>query len=587
LAAPGAEATSKSQRSLADQQAPMGVGTTRTLERIAASVGELQAAQPRFELVDDVPQGGVLIALPALLSIGLLRHTREHFSLPPGFYGIESIFLVLAFMALARVRSAEELRYQAPGEWGKMLGLDRIPEVRTLRKKLGLLCVEAAPSMDWSSTLAKDWMAQDPESAGTLLIDGHTRVYHGSLTPLPRHYVTRERLCLRATTDYWVNALDGQPFFVITKPVDPGLLKVMREDIVPRLKGDIPGQPTAEELQADPLRHRFTLIFDREGYSPEFFKAMKAERIAIICYHKFPGPDWPLAEFSPQSVRLSNGEVIDHDLAERGTRLSNDLWVREVRHLDAKGHQTAILTTDYRSQAPGVAAGQFGRWSQENFFKYMRDHYGLDALVEYGTSPLPDTTLVVNPAWRELDSQIRAHRGKLHRERAEFGALSLAEAGTPEQAAVFEGKKGRQLQAIQQRESDLETLKGQRKALPGKIAIKDLAPHQRFAQLSAVRKHFLDTIKLIAYRAETALVHAARETLSRLEDARSFVRSVLDSTVDLRPDTATGVLRVRFHGLATVAHNEVLSHLCAEMTATETVFPATNLRVIFDPPGPT
>jgi hypothetical protein len=570
-----------------DQQALMGVGTTRSLERVAASLGKLQAAQPLFECVDDVPHGGVLLALPALLSTGLLRHTREHFALPEGFYGIESIFVMLAFMALGRVRSMESLRYHAPGEWGKLLGLDRIPEVRTLRQKLGLLCAEPTAALRWSSTLAKEWMQADPESAGVLLVDGHTRVYHGGLTKLPRHYVSRQRLCLRATTDYWVNAMDGRPFFVITKPVDPGLIEVLKQDIVPRLKAEVPGQPTEQELAQQPLRHRFTLVFDREGYSPDFFKAMKAERIAIVSYHKFPGEDWPRQEFSSQSVRLANGECLQHDLAERGTRLSNGLWVREVRHLDSKGHQSSILTTDYTNLLQHIAMAMFARWSQENFFKYMRDHYGLDALVEYGTSAVPDTQEVVNPQWRTLDAQIRSQRGKLAREKAEFGHWNLAEISNPEQAARFEDKKGRLLQSLQQREAELEELKIRRKTQKRKVLLKDLPPEHRFEQLSAVRKHFVDTIKLIAYRAETALVHVAKERLGRLEDSRAFLRSVLDCTVDLRPNPQAGTLSVCFHSLATMAHNEVLAHLCAEMTATETVFPMTNLRMIFRPPGPT
>jgi hypothetical protein len=118
----------------------MGYGATRTLERVAAAMGELGAAPVEFQPARDVPQGGVLLAVPALLATGLLRHTQAIYQLPQGFYGIESIFLLLALMALARLRSIEQLRYVAPGEWGKLLGLDRIPEVRTLRAKLALLC---------------------------------------------------------------------------------------------------------------------------------------------------------------------------------------------------------------------------------------------------------------------------------------------------------------------------------------------------------------------------------------------------------------------------------------------------------------
>jgi len=117
-------------------------------------------------------------------------------------------------------------------------------------------------------------------------------VYHGSLTKLPRRYVSREKLCLRATTDYWVNALDGAPFFCVTKPIDPGLQKTLETDIVPRLLLDVPGQPCAQELADEPWLHRFTLIFDREGYSPDLFLRLRNQRVAILSYHKHPAGKW-------------------------------------------------------------------------------------------------------------------------------------------------------------------------------------------------------------------------------------------------------------------------------------------------------
>jgi prepilin-type processing-associated H-X9-DG protein len=365
-------------------------------------MGMLNGAPIEFELVEDVPEGGVLFALPALLQNGLLAHSREIFSMPEGYYPLESIFLLLALMTLARVGSLEALRYVAPGEWGKLLGLDRIPEVRTLRGKLSALCSEQGRAERWNNTLAKEWMAAEPESAGVLYVDGHVRIYHGKLTELPRRYIARQRLCLRGTTDYWVNAMDGRPFFVVTRSVDPGLLSVLREQIVPQLKTDVPGQPGEAALAADPFLSRFTIVFDREGYSPSFFAELKEERIAVLTYHKFPGDPWPEKEFEQREVTLVHGEKVLMALAERGVRLSNDLWVREVRRLSEKGHQSSILCTDYRSDLTRVAVAMFARWCQENFFKYMRQHFGLDRLIEYGTQSLPDTIRVINPDWRQL-----------------------------------------------------------------------------------------------------------------------------------------------------------------------------------------
>jgi len=561
------------------------VATTRLEERLLASLGKLEVAPVCFEAVQDVPGGGVLCALPALLALGLLRHSQKNFSLPAGYYPLATIFLVIAFLALARVKSLERLRYEPPGEWGKLLGLDRIPEVRTLREKLQILCQDGQKVGEWSQTLAQEWMQADPQSAGTLYIDGHVRVYHGHLTELPRRYVARQRLCLRGTTDYWVNAMDGQPFFVVTQAADPGLLKVLEEQIVPRLLREVPGQPSEAELAANPRRCRFTLIFDRAGYSPEFFARMWALRIAVITYHKFPKEPWAEEEFSSCQVRLINGEEVQLSLAERGVCLSNGFWMRELRQRESSGHQTSMLCSDYPRQLSAAAAALFARWCQENFFQYMGQHYGLDRLIEYGTQGLPETTVVVNPAWRQKDQAVRRERALLVRQQVRFAALSLAPEASPEVVAQFEQQKGKLLEQIQHHQSALDDLKAQRKENAKHLALKDLPEKERFNQLTPTKKQFVDTIKLIAYRAETALVQVVREKLQREDDARALVRQIFGSTVDLCPDQQQKTLTVRLHRLSTPAHDEILSHLCAELTASETTFPGTELRLVFEPIG--
>jgi hypothetical protein len=496
-----AEPSTLSERSLADSQAEMGYGTTRPLERVMASCGLLTSAELEFVAADDVPNGGVLCALPALLAEGLLRHTRTFYRLRPGFYPLESIFLALALLALVRCRSLEQSRYLSPGEWGKLLGLDRMPEVKTLRRKISELCGQDGQAAQWQSRLAKEWMAGlDSESVGLFYTDGHVRVYHGSLTDLPRRYVARERLCLRGTTDYWINGLDGAPFFVLTQPVNPGLIAVLRQSIVPRLLAQAP-QPDAQALEADPLLPRLTLIFDREGYSPDFFAELQAQRIAILTYHKFPGQQWPQSEFAHHSVQLHSGETVELEVAERGTRLSNGLWVREVRELSATGTQSSILSTDMRLDLARIAARMAARWSQENFLKYMREHYGLDRLIEHGTQPLPEAMIVINPAWRRLNQSVRRESARLYRLRAEFGARTLPPQPSAQQVELFERRGGELRDKIQAQELKLSDLQAQRRQTPAKLTLKELPEAERFAQLKTEKKHFIDTIKLIAYRA--------------------------------------------------------------------------------------
>jgi hypothetical protein len=559
----------------------MGYATTRVAERVAAAMGGLASAPIEFEAACDVPKGGVLLALPALLAVGLLRHTAALYQIPQGFYGIASIFLLLALQALARVKSVEQLRYVAPGEWGNLLGLDRIPEVRTLRRKLEILCQEAGCALRWNTELAKEWIAGQRESEMVFYIDGHVRVYHGDLTPLPHHYVARERLCLRATTDYWINAMDGQPFVFVNKEVDPGLLATLRSDLVPWLETNAPASGELQQrLREDPRQHRFTLVFDREAYSPEFFAEMKQKRIAILSYHKYPGEAWPVEEFAESRVRLASGEEVTMQLAERGTMLPNRLWVREVRKLSEGGHQTSILSTNYQADYTLLAVSMFARWSQENFYKYMRQHYGLDRLAEYGTEPVPAPIQTVNPAWRRLDAQVRAQGEKRRRQLALFGALDLSGLAEKE-VDSYQRKKGQLQEAIEDLDRQIQQLKAQRKQTPHHIAVQDLPESERFSRLLTERKHFIDTIKLIAYRAETSMASLLRDKLSRADDARALLRQIFDTEADLIPDIENKTLTVRLHHLAQAAHDEAVRYLCDQLNATATIFPDTELRLVY------
>jgi len=354
---------------------------------------------------------------------------------------------------------------------------------------------------------------------------------------------------------------------------------------VPRLWQEVPGQPTAEALAADPHRARFTLIFDRQGFSPDLFQRLWAQRIAVITYHKFPQGDWPHGEFLRQKVRLVNGEEVELRLAERGTRLSNGFWVREVRQLENDGHQTAMLASDYQRPLDGVAVALFARWCQENFFQYMGRHYGLDQLIEYGTEALPATTKVVNPAWRQKDQAVRREQAVLTRLQVELSAHPMPASADPTVLAGYEQEAGEKLQKVQQQEQKLAELKAERKATTRQVLLKDLPEALRFTQLRTTKKHFVDTIKLTAYRAETALTCLVREKLAREDDARSLVRQVFNSAVDLCPNLAEKTLTVRLHRLSTAAHDAVLEHLCTELSATETVYPGTDLRLIFEAVG--
>jgi prepilin-type processing-associated H-X9-DG protein len=503
--------------------------------------------------------------------------------LPRGYYQLVHIFLLVAFLALARVKSLEGLRYCAPGEWGKVLGLDRAPEVRTLREKLRLLGQEQWVA-GWAKDLSRFWMGREPESAGVLYVDGHVRVYHGSAARLPKHYVSRQRLCLSATTDYWVNATDGKPFFVVHRPVDPGLLKVLEEEIVPRLEAEVPNQPSAEELAADARLDKFIVVFDREGYSPDAIKRLKQKRIGVLTYHKHPGPDWPESEFEAVNVKLASGNLEEMRLAERRSTLSNGLEVREIRHLDDRGHQTSVLATTEGLSRGAVAAGMFGRWSQENFLKYMRENHALDRLISHEFEQMDETTMVVNPAWRKLNAKLHRLKAKLQPALVRFGAMNLTDTIEPKVVEKFLHQKAKLRQEIEELQKEIQICKAQLAGVPRHVPIGQVAQADRFDRLSSGSKDLVDTIKLVAYRAETAMAQVLREALpqGRRGEERRLLQALYASEADLIPEPDAGIPRVRVHYPANAMLARAVAKLCEELTATETVFPTTKLRLVYE-----
>jgi biotin operon repressor len=581
-------ATSKSTRDMTDREAAVGIGTgcTRVGERLFAAVAGGQGAQVRFESCLDVPNGGVLCALPSLLVGGLLEGADLLLGKVKGYYRTLHVLLLLAFMALSRIRTVEQLRGQAPGEFGKLLGLDRVPEVRCLRRKMDELS-DGDAAQRWAAHLSHHWMQRDPGAAGTLYVDGHVRVYHGGLTKPPRRYVSRERLCLRGTTDYWVNDSLGRPFFVVEKAVDPGLLKTLREDVVPRLLKEVPGQPSEEELEANPHLCRFLLVFDREGYSPDFFgKMWKDHRIGCITYHKHPHASWPEQEFAEHEVTMPNGEIVTMRLAERGTLVGsgkNALWMREIRKLTNSGHQTSLISTGYELSHIELSARMFSRWCQENFFQYMMKHFAIDLLMEHGTEDFPDTERVVNPAWRQLDRSRKSLQSKLRYRRAQFAEMTMhpEKEGNKSRYQKWVRKKASLLEEIEQYEHQLQEIKKKLKETPRHITWAELEKKDQFQRLLPGRKRLMDTIRMIAYRAETAMAALMIGPTVNSADARRLLQDLFTNEADILPDPINKTLLVRVHGASSPADNQTLNQLFDHLNNAEIRYPGTDLKLVY------
>ena len=138
-------------------------------------------------------------------------------------------------MALCRIKNPEQLKKYPPGELGKLIGLDRIPEVRYFRKKIQQITNQS--SLDQLHTaLFSHWVEKMPQMF--FYIDGHVRVYHGNQANLPKRFVSREKLCLSGTTEFWLNDERGLPLMVVTSELNDKI-KLAIEQVIPSILREI------------------------------------------------------------------------------------------------------------------------------------------------------------------------------------------------------------------------------------------------------------------------------------------------------------------------------------------------------------
>jgi hypothetical protein len=561
------------QRSDEDASCAGGVAVKRDLDRALAPLGLLVEARPEFSAAESVAKAGVLVALPALLGQGLVDIGQQVYGgLKKGYYGLTSMLMTFAFMALVRIKSIEGLSDHAPGEFGLVLGLDRAPEMKTARRKLAELAGHGR-ALEFSRSFSQRWAEEDPDALGYLYIDGHVRPYHGRTHKLPKTHVQRRRLCMPATTDYWVNDANAQPLFFVTAPANEGLLAMMDEALLPEIR-----RLVGEE-------HRVTLIFDREGWSPRRFKKWYKAGFDVITYRKGKYGDWQHGCFEEVTATVC-GRKVKYRLSERTVRVGKGFRMREVRRLCDDGHQTSVVTTRRDISIVEVAVRMFSRWQQENFFRYMRHECALDHLPTTAVEPADPERSVPNPAVKEKRRELGRVKASLTKAEQAYGQKAH---DNPEQKRrtvrgfkISQAELGREIKKLRE---EHERLKAEIKALPARVPVREVMDGEPVVRLERERKIITDTLKMVAYRAETQLANLVGPLLPcRDDEARKFIRQVFNLAADLLPDYKRNQLVVRLHGMTTPRHNLALASLCGVLNDLKVRFPGTQLQLVLELP---
>ena len=537
----------------------------RSLDRQLAHLGLLDDAAPIFRDGAQVPGVGVLLAIPALVESGLFRICRKLYGeIGPAFYGLRTSLLTLLLMALLRIQRPEHLKEQDPAAFGRLLGLDRAPEVKTLRRKLTRLAAyQRAEQL--GAELARLRVDQRGQLMGFLYVDGHVRAYHGQ-RGISQAYVARRHLAMPATTDYWVNDRAGDPLLVITGEVNAALTKAF-----PRLLAEVRGAVG---------ERRVTIVFDRGGWSPKLFYRMIEDGFDILTYRKGKRRRIHERRFVRRRAKL-DGRWVSYDLHDQPVRfLKGKLRLRQITRLCDNGHQTQVITNRWDLRDIELAWRMFERWRQENFFKYMREEFLLDALVDYRIEPEDPTRTIPNPERRALDKQIRSARTELAGIEREYGAAAAD--NTEQQRPSMRGFKiahgtlGKKLRAARAR---LARFIEQRREVPQRVEIRDLS-EGAVVKLATERKHLTDIIKMVAYQAESDLLALLRPHYARAEqEGRTLLHEIFAAAGDIRVCDTN--LHITLAPLSSPHRTRAAQALCDILDQTATTFPGSHLRLRF------
>jgi len=502
---------------------------------------------------------GATLYYPALQALGLLK-AAAYFRLPGATcFGVRAVMLTLFFLGLFSKTTVEAAKHLRRWDFGLLLGTERAPVVKTLRRKLGDL-IKQGQAAGFGTLLARRWVEQGVIATAYLYVDGHVKAYTGK-RKLSECWNPQRRMPLPGVLSYFVNDQQGRPLLFLTEEASASLSQVMPR-IVAAIR-DVVGE------------RRFTVIFDRGGYDGELFSWLHHEGIDFITYQRGE-PVLPVERFHRRECHFE-GRRLRMWLAEDDVVVGRSGPWRRIVVRTKDGHQTPILTSLARPAPAKVACLMFGRWRQENFFKYSREHHGLDQLLGYAWAEAEGTRLVSNPERKRIERELKAKRQELARQKAEMGQALLDE---PRWGRTGHGIKMAQRGAVghlRALEQEIDRLRERRAELPKHVPLAEAGTRE---VLRLEQKSIIDRVKMTVYNAEEWLLELLVQHYPNPHDVRALLRSFAELAGEIRT-TPTGVV-ITLDAPDVPLHRRSLRGLCADLNQVGAAYPGSDLPVRYE-----
>jgi hypothetical protein len=561
----------------------------RDAERAAARWGQLTHAEPVFAPAARVPLAGLLLALPALEATGLRGCAATVFGqLRNGFYGLDTMLLEGVLRALAGEPRAEGSTRVDPVALGRVLGLDRAPEVKTIRRKITALAATGRAD-ELLAAMAAAHVARldksNPDLLAVFYVDGHVRAYQGGRKVAKTH-LSRLRFPAPATVETWISDAAGDPVLVVM--ADPGASLAMElRRLLPDLRAAVGDD------------RRVLVGFDRGGWSPALFAHMHAQGFDVLTWRKLPAEDvdpdlftdltytdetgrthqWRVAD---TTVDLPTGDDQVFTMRQVSLLVTNNKTGRQEHGQDST-RQIHILTTRGDLPVEQVIYRMGSRWRQENYFRYARMHFDLDSHDAYATTDDDPTRLVPNPAKKKAHQQVLAAKARYERALAATDAALLEAVSPPpgESVLITNTDHDKLTADLRAAESTLDDAQETHRAVPARLPLGQVNPGQQVLDIQT--KLITHAIRIAAFNTATALARAIRVHTGYARanhEAHTLIRQALTGSGDIDP--GDGTLTVRLDPLPTQRATTAIAQLCEHLTATHTRYPGTNLILRYE-----
>ncbi len=547
-------------------------------ERVLAAFGLISCAPPVFTACARAPLAGLMLALPGLVATGLLEtaHATYGSTFPNGFYSLDTMLCEGVFRALLGQARAEGATRIDPVALGRVLGLDRAPEVKTIRRKIGFLAAVGRAG-DWIAAMARRHVQTRPEQAAVLYVDGHVRAYQGTRR-IAKTHVPRLKFPAPATVETWVSDAAGDPLLVVMAQPAASLAAELRR-LIPQLRATVGDD------------RRVLVGFDRGGWSPALFADLHTAGFDTLTWRKGKTADIDQDAFAEHSHTDEHGRTHTWRLADtkttldiaEGPRAGEVFAMRQISLFDAaRTRQMHILTTRADLPAAEIRYRMGSRWRQENHYRYGRIHFDLDSHDTYRASEDDQTRMVPNPAKKPAYQQVEKARRALHSaETTRDRELLAASTPPPGATTVVTNAMIDTINAgVHTAEAALDAATEIHRAIPTRLPLAQVHPGQQV--LDTETKLIHHAIRIAAFNTAQTLARAilTNTSYARAEhEAHTLIRTTLAGSGDIIPDPTTATLHIRLDPLPTPRHTAAIDELCQLLNDTHTRYPGTPLTL--------